>query len=185
MRVYRERLGVPASWWLVTTACVLLLGTTLWAGLSLLAAVAIYVGLEALCAAILLSWGAITIEVTQTELAAGSQHLPLARIGEVTALDAAQTRALRGPRADPAAYLIVRPYLHESVYVEVAGRPPGQPYWLIATRTPARLAEAIDAARTRTAGQPPCDDALDDHVTQAGSPGRADATRHGKDGNAR
>ena len=34
MRVYRERLVVPVSWWLLVTACAALLGTTLWAGLS-------------------------------------------------------------------------------------------------------------------------------------------------------
>ena len=28
MRVYRERLGAPASWWLAATGCVLLFGTT-------------------------------------------------------------------------------------------------------------------------------------------------------------
>ena len=108
---------------------------------------------------------------------AGGRHwlTDLDQVGEVGAMDAAQTRALRGPRADPAAWLIVRPYLPESVYIEVAGRPAGRPYWLIASRTPARLAAAIDAARSRAAGQASCDDdALDNQL--AG---------HGKDGNAR
>lgn len=173
MRVYRERLGVPLSWWLIATACVVLLGTTLWAGLSMLAGVVIYLALEGACAAILLAWGWLTVEVTDTELVAGSKRLSLAQVSEVAAMDAAQTRALRGPRADPAAWLIVRPYLPESVYVGVTGRPAGRPYWLIASRTPARLAAAIDEARSHATGQAPCDDALDDQL--AG---------HGKDGNA-
>jgi hypothetical protein len=97
--------------------------------------------------ATLLGWGAVTIEITEHELRAGSQRLALCEIAEVTALDAAQTGALRGARGDPAAYLLVRPYLPMSVYVEIAGRPPERPYWLLATRKPGELAAAIERAR--------------------------------------
>jgi hypothetical protein len=147
MREYRERLGVPVTWWLVITASAALLGTTLWAGLSITAAIAIYAALEGACAAILLAWGSARIRVTASELVAGSQRLPLTRIAGVTALDQAQTSALRGPHADPAAYLLVRPYLSRAVYVEITGRPPDRPYWLIGTRRPAELADAIERAR--------------------------------------
>jgi len=152
MREYRERLGVPVTWWLAITASAALLGTTLWAGLSIAAAIAIYAVLEGGCAAILLAWGSARISVTASELVAGSQHLPLTRIAGATVLDQAQTRALRGPRADPAAYLLVRPYLSLAVYVEIAGRPPERPYWLIGTRKPAELADAIERARHALAG---------------------------------
>lgn len=146
MRGYTERLGVPASWWLVVTACVLLLGTTLWAGLSVTWAIIIYAGLESVCALILLTWGAARIEITGSELRAGSGRLPLASITAVTALDRAQTSALRGPRADPAAFLLVRPYLPRAVYVAIEGRPAERPYWLVGTRRPAELATAIERA---------------------------------------
>jgi hypothetical protein len=146
MRVYTERLGVPASWWLVVTSCVVLLGTTLWAGLSVTWAIIIYAGLESVSALILLRWGAARIEITGSELRAGSGRLPLASIAAATALDRAQTRALRGPRADPAAYLLVRPYLPRAVYVAIEGRPAGRPYWLVGTRRPAELAAAIECA---------------------------------------
>ncbi len=197
MRVYRERLGVPISWWLATTACVLLLGTTLWAGLSVTAGVASYAGLESACALALLGWGAAAVEVTERELRAGSRRLPLRLVAEVAALDAAQTRALRGPRADPAAYLLIRPYLPASVYVEVAGRPAGQPYWLIATRKPAELAAAIERARQATpaashAGDGPvtpgapgaCDDSAGEGAAQSWAAKRVQAARRGRDGDA-
>jgi hypothetical protein len=147
MREYRERLGVPAYWWLVVTACVALLGTILWAGLSLSWAILIYAVLESAGALILLAWGAATIVVTGTELRAGRQRLPLAKIAEVAALDRAQTSALRGPRADAAAYLLVRPYLPRAVYVAIEGQPARCPYWLIGTRRPADLAAAIERGR--------------------------------------
>lgn len=151
MRVYTERLGVPASWWLAVTACVALLGTTLWAGLSLTWAISIYAALELACALTLLAWGAAAVVVTDAELKAGAQRLPLAKVADVAALDPAQTRALRGPRADPAAYLLVRPYLPRAVYVGIEGRPAERPYWLIGTRRPAELAAAIERGRNAAA----------------------------------
>jgi Protein of unknown function (DUF3093) len=147
MRDYREQLRAPTSWWLLGLLCVVMFGTTLWAGFSLQAAVAVYVVLGAGCAAALLAWGSATIEVTGGQLRAGSSSLPLSQAGEVTALDEAQARALRGPRADPAAFLLLRPYLKRAVYVEVTGQFSARPYWLIGTRRPAELAAAIEDSR--------------------------------------
>ncbi len=184
MRVYRERLGVPASWWQLTAFLVLLLGTILWAGLSIIAAVVVYVLLGGGSAAILLIWGAVTIEVTDNELRVGSQRLPLGQVGQIAALDAVQTRALRGPRANAAAYLLIRPYLPEAVYIEVVGRPADRPYWLIATRSPARLAAAIEGARPRSGQSAPCDDVAGDHAAQPATGEPADAPSTGRDTNA-
>jgi Protein of unknown function (DUF3093) len=158
VRVYRERLGVPIWWWLATLAGVLLLGSMLWTVLPTALGIASYAVLGTASVALLHFWGAVTIEVTGTELRSGSQSLDLAAIGEVAAMDLAQTRALRGPQANPAAYLLIRPYLPKSVYVEVAGQPRRWPYWLIATRNPAGLAAAIDDAR-RADHDRTCDDA--------------------------
>ena len=71
-------------------------------------------------------------------------------------LDKDQTRALRGPRADPAAYLMARPYLPRAVYIAVDDPAAVTPYWLIGTRRPAELAAAIEAARpaARAGGTP-------------------------------
>jgi DUF3093 family protein len=93
-------------------------------------------------------------------------------VGEVSALDEAQTRSLRGPRGDPAAFVVIRPYLRRAVYVEVVrpaaestrgqqrmrwhgfrrraevvSPPEHRPYWLVSTRHPAELAAAIEGAR--------------------------------------
>jgi len=145
MRNYSERLRVPASWWLLGLLVAAIFASTVWAGLSALAALASYVVIMGGTVAGLLAYGRPRVEVTGTELRAGRSVLPLAAAGRVAALDAAQTRALRGPRADPAAVLLIRPYLPRAVYVEVTV-PGGAPYWLIATRQPARLAAAIEAS---------------------------------------
>ncbi len=62
-------------------------------------------------------------------------------------LDEAQARALRGPRADPQAYLLIRPYLRKAVYIEVCSADIAVPYWLLFTRRPAELAAAVESAR--------------------------------------
>ncbi|HEY3906138.1 MAG TPA: DUF3093 family protein [Streptosporangiaceae bacterium] len=144
-QLYYERLRVPVSWWLVSASCVLILGTTLWAGFSVAIGLSVYLVMSGLLALALLTFGSITVEVTPAELVIGSRRLAIGQITEVSPMDAEQTTALRGPRADVAAFLLIRPYLPESVYLA----PAGQPYWLIGTRRPAELAAAVAEARSR------------------------------------
>jgi hypothetical protein len=144
MRVYRERLGVPFSWWLGGAGCVIIFGTLTWAGFTVVIGLLVYLALGALVAFALLRWSRVVIALTPDGLTAGSRRLPFAEISAVSALDEEQTTVLRGPRSDPAAYMVVRPYLHRSVYIEVTG----QPYWLIGTRHPTELAAAIEQAMT-------------------------------------
>ena len=147
MRAYHERLLPPLSWWLLGLLVIAILGAELAASFSWLGGAVIYAVLVAGWLALLFSWGRPRIEVAGGELIAGRARLPLAAAGQVIALDRAQTRAIAGPRADPAAFTLIRPYLREAVYIEVTGAAAGAPYWLVATRRPAALAAAINSAR--------------------------------------
>ena len=181
MRDYRERLRVPAVWWLVTGVCVLILGTELFAGYSVIVGGVFYIVLALICGATLLHWGGVVVRVRGGELRVDQVRLPLARArdaltarlprlraravppvtirlplataGQVRPLDQAQTRVMRGPHANPAAYVLIRPYLSESVYVEVIGADARWPYLLIGTRHPASLADAIERSRAEMAAQ--------------------------------
>ena len=155
MRVYHERLWVPFSWWLLGLAVIIILGAELAAGFGWLVITAIFAVLAGGCAARFGSGGRVRVEVADGELRAGGARLPLAAAGQVSTLDQAQTRAIHGPRADPAAFRLMRPYLRQAVYVEVTDPGIGTPYWLVATRHPGELAAAI--GRTRPA--PRADDA--------------------------
>lgn len=148
MRDYHERLRVPIAWWFISAMCVLILGTELFAGFSLTVGVAVYIVLALICTVTLLHWGGAVVSVHGGELRAGKVRAPLASTGEVQPLDEAQTKAMRGPRADPKAYLLIRPYLKYSVYVELTGADAAWPYLLICTRHPLELAEAIAKSRT-------------------------------------
>ena len=145
MRFYREQLRVPASYWLLALPVVAILGAELFAGFSGLVAAVVYAVFILVVGGFLLAWGATRVEVTGTVLRAGGDVLPLSAIGEVQPLDEQQAALLRGPRADPAAHLLLRPYLKKAVYVGLADPSDGVPYWLIATRRPAELAAALTA----------------------------------------
>ena len=143
MRAYNERLRVPVTWWLLAAMSIAILGAELWAGFGALAALVTYVALAAVCGGILVHWGSAQVRVTDTELLAAGRILPLSATGEVMALDERQARAIRGPHADPAAHLLIRPYLRRAVYIEVTDPASTVPYWLIATRRPKELAAAL------------------------------------------
>jgi hypothetical protein len=151
MRDYRERLAVPAAWWMLGVPVILLLGAyAIYANLSGLIVVIVYVVFTAGYVAALLAWSAGVIEVTGGALRAAGSVLPLARVISVQALNEEQAAAMRGPQADPAAHMLIRPFLKSAVYLEVDD-PDGQvPYWLIGTRRPTELAAVIERGRTAT-----------------------------------
>ena len=159
MRVYRERLAVPVAWWILAMPVILLLGAYgIYANLSGPVVVIIYVVFTVGGIALLLNWGRSLIEVGDGELRAAGAVLPLAQVTEVRALDARQAEAMRGPRADPAAHTLIRPFLKTAVYIAIQD-PAGQvPYWLIGTRRPDDLAAMIERGRRRA------DVAADPHV---------------------
>jgi hypothetical protein len=145
MRSYRERLRVPVMWWVLGAVSVLLIGTGVWAGLGWYWPVITYVVLFGLVGSVLLNWNSAVIEVADGRLRAGRDTLPLEAAGDVVALDERQAAALRGPRADPAAHLLIRPYAKLGVYIEVTDGG-SVPYWFLSTRKPEELAAAIQGS---------------------------------------
>jgi hypothetical protein len=154
MRSYREHLRVPASYWVLGFITMATFASFTWAGFNFLVAIAAYLLLVVAPGVALWIWGNATIMVSDGELRAGPDVLPLARTGHVQVLDAAQTAKLRGPLADPASLMLIRPYLSRAVYIEVA-EPAAQgrshPYWLVGSRDPEALAAAIVTARAQAA----------------------------------
>lgn len=145
--VYSERLSVPLWWWLVALPLVGLLGAEFAVGLPLAAQVISYLVFAAAAGGLLLFVGAARVGVQHGVLRAGRATLPLAYAGEVRVLDRAALRALMGPQADPAAWMVTRPWVREGMAVVVNDPADDTPYWLLSSRRPAELVAAIDAAR--------------------------------------
>jgi hypothetical protein len=146
---YRERLTVPASWWIVALVfggvCgwIMVVATT--PGLGAIAAVAGSLAAGAL----IWSYGSLTLRADAGGLSIGSAHLGAPHIGAVTPLDRAAFRASLGPEADARAWLRTRPYVDGGVRVDVNDPRDPTPYWLISSRHP----EAVVAALGRPVSQ--------------------------------
>ncbi|GAA3858426.1 DUF3093 domain-containing protein [Streptomyces sedi] len=146
MKAYDERLTVPATWWLMALAGVLLLGVTMVP----LGPVPLLTGMAAggaLIGMALSAYGGARIRVTAGSLVAGDARIPLGALGEARALDADEARAWRTHRADARAHMVLRAYIPTAVRVEVTDPGDPTPYLYLSTRRPERLAAALAAAR--------------------------------------
>ncbi|GAB3592129.1 hypothetical protein GCM10027446_12200 [Angustibacter peucedani] len=152
--VHRELLLPSPAVWVVCGLVAASLGLTVLGALGAVVALGVsLVAVAAVVAALLAS--SARLEVADGELRAGRAHIPVALLGRVRVLDAARTKALRGPEADARAYLCTRGWIHEAVLVEVVDPQDPTPYWLLSSREPARLAAAITAAGAGTARDEP------------------------------
>lgn len=110
----------------------------------------------ALAAALLLPAVALAsrtrIVVDAGGVTAGRARLPAQYIGAVRPLDSAQAFRARTTAADPRAFLLLRTWsAGTAVAMEVTDPDDPHPYWLISTRRPQRLADALAEARQRPA----------------------------------
>ena len=153
MDSYRERLLVPVSYWLLAVPVVLTLGAEAYFFVDGFIPPLVIGVLAMIVATFLVHWSSATLEVSGAVLRAGRDTLALSEAGEVVSLDERQAAALRGPRADPSAHILLRPYLKRAVYIGLADPDAGVPYWLVATRHPDELAAAIESARPSNSHQ--------------------------------
>ena len=83
-------------------------------------------------------------------LQAGRARIEAGYLGAVESLDPEATRRAAGVEADARAYLLLRPYLKRAVKVAITDPADPAPYWLVSTRHPDELAQALtDLVRTR------------------------------------
>jgi hypothetical protein len=150
---YDERLHVPLRWWVQGTMFV----ATFWLAfivalepaLAWAASGVLLVG----TASLLVGYGAARIRVQDGTLVAGRARIPVVLLSDPVSLEAEATRRLAGRDADARAYLLLRPYLKRSVRVSVTDPADPTPYWLLSTRHPEALVDAIASARMGPARQ--------------------------------
>lgn len=144
---YRERLHVPLRWWVQAT---MFLATVWLAFIVALPAWLAWAGTLALLALVygLFGWiGSARVEVRDGVLHAGDAKIALEHLGTPEPLGAEDTRRVHGVDADARAYLLMRPYLSRSVRVPITDPADPTPYWLLSTRHPRKLAEALSGRR--------------------------------------
>lgn len=144
---YEERLVAPPLWWLGGLGVALLIAAGIHSGGSGPRAVVPYVVLPLA----VVGWMAYAsrgrIRVADGVLHVPGARIPVAALGGATPLDRDATGQVRGPLAQPLAFVVTRPWLSQSVRLQVEDPEDDTPYWLVGTRRPAELAAAVDAAR--------------------------------------
>lgn len=152
--VHRERLTPSPAVWFVSLATAATLGLVALALVSVGTTVVVALLAVAATAALLRATSAV-VEVGDGRLRAGRAHIPVSLLGRVRVVDAGRMTRLLGPDADVRAYLCQRGWLREGVLVEVIDPQDPTPYWLVSSRAPRRLAEAITAAMAEAAPDEP------------------------------
>jgi len=140
---YEERLVAPAWVWLAVLVVAGIAAASLHGGASGWRAVVPYALLLPLALGLLVRASRGEVRVADGVLHVPGARIPLDHIGGVTPLDREGTRRVRGPLAEPRAFVATRGWLTESVRVQVEDPEDDTPYWLIGTRHPRELAAAL------------------------------------------
>jgi hypothetical protein len=147
MTIYRERL-TPGPWVFVASALILPATLLVFVPINLevgvIVAIAFY---AAVCVGLVVA--SPVIEVTDTHFVAGKARLPLKNVGDATGFAGEGARNERGPVLDARAWLVFRGWVDPVVKVIVLDDRDPAPYWLVSTRQPAALVDALTAAAAK------------------------------------
>jgi DUF3093 family protein len=139
--IYRERLW-PAPWVFIATALVIPASLLVFLPISTIAGI--------VCAVVL--YGAIVVTLLVTTPAvdvddalftAGRARLPRSAIASVAAFTGQEATAQRGTKLDARAWLLLRGWIPGLVKVQLDDPSDPTPYWLVSTRHPVELADAL------------------------------------------
>jgi Protein of unknown function (DUF3093) len=147
VRTFDERLTPPWWLWAISEVLVFALGFAFYVVLGPAAGAAVVLLFTGAIAYVLVSAAAM-VTVEDGILTAGRARIPVSALSPVEVLDEERARAVRGPESDPAGYHLIRGWVSDGVRAYVVDPHDSTPYWFVASRRPAELAAAIEAART-------------------------------------
>ena len=142
---YREKLWA-APWVFISSALVIPASLLVFLPINPTVGVGVAIALYAACVAALIA-GSPVIEVTASEFRAGRARLPLEIVGSTTAFRGTDAQLERGQRLDARAWLLIRGWISPVVRVEVLDEKDPAPYWLVSTRRPEAVVDAIAEAK--------------------------------------
>jgi Protein of unknown function (DUF3093) len=143
--LFRERLTVPLMWWVLAVLLALSLTVAVGFYLGLWWGGGVFVGSLAIIARVFAS-AAIEVRVSDAELVVGRARIDHRYLAGAQALDVEQTRRRSSVDADARAHLALRPYVPTAVEITLDDPDDPVPYWLVSSRRPRALADALGAA---------------------------------------
>ncbi|MGQ5260053.1 DUF3093 domain-containing protein [Micromonospora sp. ZYX-F-536] len=144
---YAERLDLPWWLWLAGLVAAALLAVEIWMGAAGVRAWLPFAVLLPATAAGLWWLGRIRVAVVDSELRVDDARLPVRFVADVVPLDTAGRREVLGVGADPLAFVVQRPWIGGAVQVVLDDPADPTPFWVVSTRRPVELAEALLSAR--------------------------------------
>ena len=145
--IYRETLRTPWWWYVVGLGVAALLAAEFHIGGLSLTDWIPYGTLLPLSVVIVWWLGRSRVEIRDGELWARGAHIPLRYVSGAIALDGPTLRRVVGREGDPAAFVSIRPWIGPGVQVWIDDEDDPTPYWVLSSRHPHRLVEAVRAAR--------------------------------------
>ncbi len=142
---YREPLRTPWWWYLVAVGVACLLAAEFHIAGYRLTDWIPFGTLVPLSIGVVWWLGHDALEITSGELRIRGAHLPLDYVSGVIALDAATLRRVVGREGDPAAFVSIRPWVGPGVQLWLDDPDDPTPYWIVSTRHPERVVEALRA----------------------------------------
>jgi hypothetical protein len=91
----------------------------------------------------LLVFRAPRIQVSKNHLRVGRVSIARSLVGTPKAIDKSEIFAERGPNLDPAAHKVFQGSVKTAVKIPVTDPEDPTPYWLVSTRNPKKLVEAL------------------------------------------
>ncbi|MFG2046399.1 DUF3093 domain-containing protein [Micromonospora sp. NPDC048935] len=153
---YAERLDLPWWLWLAGLVAAALLAVEIWMGADGVRAWLPFAVLLPLAAAGMWWLGRIRVAVVDSELRVDDARLPVRFVADVIPLDVAGRREVLGVGADPLAFVVQRPWIGGAAQVVLDDPADPTPFWVVSTRHPVELAEAVLTARDAlTLSRPP------------------------------
>ena len=146
VRTYDERLSAPWALWVGIWVGAAALGVSFFAALGPVAGL-VAMRVPGLLLSAVLDRSAAPVRVEDGDLVAGPARIPVSLLGPVEVLDPAGAREVRGPASDPAAFHLIRGWVPAGIRAAVRDPADPTPYWFVASRRPAELAAAVEAAR--------------------------------------
>ena len=147
--VYRETLRTPWWWFVVALGVAGLLSVEMEISTLHLTDWIVLCVLGPLFLALTWSLGRWRVEIVDTasgpELRVRGAHIAVADLSGAVALDANTMRRVVGREGDPAAFVTNRPWIGSGVQVWIDDPDDPTPYWVLSTRHPKRLADALNA----------------------------------------
>jgi hypothetical protein len=149
MLLYKERLWA-SPWLYISTVLVIPAVLIVFAPINFIVGIVLSIAIYGGCV-VFFAASAPSIRVTDTMLYAGRAQIPLTFVGEPESFSGHEAFLERGQRLDARAWLLLRGGKEWVVKVPILDALDPVPYWLLSSRTPARLIRAISKAKARAA----------------------------------